>query len=583
MIFRTVATRRNPASRLALALAALLMAAADEARAWERTMERVAFPGGLSVNATGDVALLSVSRTGFQLEFVSSGGAPRWSSDRFELDLGTAVTDSGDVVRRFSDDGTDTIEKRNAGGALLWQRSTAGVISPIVFDSAGAVITSDTSTALLSKLDGASGMTVWDSPAAVWPGDMLLAADASDDVIVGLGNIFPPTDHPFQIAKLAGTTGAIAWSYAAADPDTDVVALGVAPSGDVTIVETLGTQSEVVQLAGTNGTEQVRQVLPVRFGGQIALDSSGNAFVTHAPATSALTTLTLEKRSAADGTVLWSIDFAGYLNSDGHRLATTPDDGIVMAVRLKESTSAPLRVMKLANADGAEIWRQDLIQRNLGFDFSIPYGGDLAGLAIDANGDVTMDADMVNRVNAAPHIPNPLDHQLLRLSGVDGSDPIGTRSLRLRHRAGQVALSYRSETHIGVSPVTADPTIDGAVLDVRNPSTGESTTVSLPASGWQRLQRKLGFETVVKGYRFRGTGPCKRVRIVANRRVAIDCPALPGFTLDEASQGTIALRLTAGTGATARRYCAQASGSVSDAPGAFQASAAAPPASCAFP
>jgi hypothetical protein len=97
-------------------------------------------------------------------------------------------------------------------------------------------------------------------------------------------------------------------------------------------------------------------------------------------------------------------------------------------------------------------------------------------------------------------------------------------------------------------PTSAGSTGGGAVLTVYNSNgSGEKVIVNLPAAGWTLNS---------KGYRFRApstTDPIQRVT------VKNDSVRLRGgktswtYTLDEASQGSIALRLRLGTGTT---WCA---------------------------
>jgi hypothetical protein len=93
-----------------------------------------------------------------------------------------------------------------------------------------------------------------------------------------------------------------------------------------------------------------------------------------------------------------------------------------------------------------------------------------------------------------------------------------------------------------------DPTTAGATLRVYNAAgSGELVTVTLPATGW----------TVAgSGYRFRApSGPITAVRVKADRIAIRGRGASWGYTLDEASQGRVALRLRLGT---ASAWCAEA-------------------------
>jgi len=60
--------------------------------------------------------------------------------------------------------------------------------------------------------------------------------------------------------------------------------------------------------------------------------------------------------------------------------------------------------------------------------------------------------------------------------------------------------------------------------------------------------------------------------------LVIKCHGLGGFTLDEASQGALGLRLDVGTGGT--RYCLSFGAATLDVAGRFVAKASPPPAAC---
>lgn len=120
-----------------------------------------------------------------------------------------------------------------------------------------------------------------------------------------------------------------------------------------------------------------------------------------------------------------------------------------------------------------------------------------------------------------------------------------------------------------------DPTVWGATFVVYNAAGGtESFTAALPAAGWS-----VAFKT---GYRFVSpTGPVLKV-FVKQDRLWVDA-GKPGFgyTLDEPSQGAMAVRLTLGTGVT---WCASvvpnAPASRYDRPGKFFATRAGAPGAC---
>jgi len=129
-----------------------------------------------------------------------------------------------------------------------------------------------------------------------------------------------------------------------------------------------------------------------------------------------------------------------------------------------------------------------------------------------------------------------------------------------------------------------DPTQNGATLVVYNAAgTGEKVIASLPASGW----RILGKSTAPKGFRFTGTdphGPVSRVIVKADQLKVNAGKANWAYTLNEASQVSVAVQLRLGT---ATAWCATAPAKAGRTPSAndhvdtFTAQPkTAPPAAC---
>ncbi len=151
---------------------------------------------------------------------------------------------------------------------------------------------------------------------------------------------------------------------------------------------------------------------------------------------------------------------------------------------------------------------------------------------------------------------------------------VQTTSLGMRDRTAPPTpsarkLTFKSSTKKDapsnriVMPVpgsSGDPTPGGAsgggaVLIVYDSAgSGEQVSVTLPASGWE-LQGKT---SAPKGYRFSGSdpdGPVSRVTVKADQVKIKAGKANWGYTLNETSQGRIAVRLQLGSGAT---WCADA-------------------------
>ena len=116
---------------------------------------------------------------------------------------------------------------------------------------------------------------------------------------------------------------------------------------------------------------------------------------------------------------------------------------------------------------------------------------------------------------------------------------------------------------------SGDPTIVGATLVVYNSGglTTDAVTVSLPptspdGSAWTRL----GTPTSPQGYRYKGKNPNGPVASVTVRADSISIrggKASWSYTLNEAAQGRVAVRLRLGTGAG---WCADAPAKASGTP-----------------
>jgi hypothetical protein len=153
---------------------------------------------------------------------------------------------------------------------------------------------------------------------------------------------------------------------------------------------------------------------------------------------------------------------------------------------------------------------------------------------------------------------------------------IATRILKLRDDAtpptnpARRKITFRSSTRLDppanrivlAPPGSAgDPTVGGATLAVYNSAgSGEKVLVSLPplgpftGSGWSII----GTPTKFKGYRYRGkdpNGPISAILVQADKIRVNGGESNWTYTLNEAFQGRIAVRLTLGTGTV---WCADA-------------------------
>ncbi|HYC53853.1 MAG TPA: hypothetical protein VEL28_02830, partial [Candidatus Binatia bacterium] len=160
-------------------------------------------------------------------------------------------------------------------------------------------------------------------------------------------------------------------------------------------------------------------------------------------------------------------------------------------------------------------------------------------------------------------------------SAEDVSSP--GRKLSMKSTDSSQALALTASDAAVPAPARGgdeDPTLTGASLTVRNPQTGESSTFILPAALWSA-------SSTGDSYKFKnpqapaGASPVRAARIKAGS-LKVKARST-GITLDEASQGSVALSLASGT----LRVCVRFGGDVTrDEPGRFSARNAPAPQSC---
>jgi lysophospholipase L1-like esterase len=202
--------------------------------------------------------------------------------------------------------------------------------------------------------------------------------------------------------------------------------------------------------------------------------------------------------------------------------------------------------------------------------------------------------------------PSPLGHQVVadEFRALGYPPTAGTfiripSTVRLRDAVAPALdpskrkITFKSSTRKGYTPANRivlpliggaqDPTVVGGELVVFNAAgpTTDEVTVILPASGWSVVG--------TKGFRFESSGPIFRVSVSPDQIKVKGGGAAWDYTLDELSQGAVAVRLTLGNGGWCARAPAAATGAPpstanSDLPGKFVgAKKAPPPAACAVP
>ncbi len=212
-----------------------------------------------------------------------------------------------------------------------------------------------------------------------------------------------------------------------------------------------------------------------------------------------------------------------------------------------------------------------------------PGSGERAG--VDRDEDGYLDRDELDAGS------NPADPE-----SFPGSTPtfVPTQALTLGDGAtpSKKKITFKSNTktaaaHIAVPAAggAGDPTIGGALLTVYNSAglTDDVVVVSLPATGWTKIGK-----TTATGWKFKdAVGPIRQVLVKNDQIVVKGGKSLWTYTLDEAAQGRVAVRLRLGSESG---WCADApaqakgnppSTAANDRPGKFKAQPKSPaPASC---
>ncbi|HJQ84397.1 MAG TPA: hypothetical protein VKA21_10000 [Candidatus Binatia bacterium] len=207
--------------------------------------------------------------------------------------------------------------------------------------------------------------------------------------------------------------------------------------------------------------------------------------------------------------------------------------------------------VRLDGASGAVDWRNFLTVGPHGEEFGAVNDG-----ALDAAGNLFVAG-----------VDDAAGFMVAKLDGVTGGGyPIAGK--RLRVRDGDGAPSRRSINFLSQDPnvagdpsgALADPTTAGALLELINPTTTETATMQLPAAGWTAL----GMPPGSLGYRYvdghGALGPCTKVLMTPRKLLASCKGAGIPFSLDEPTQGSLAVRLTSGPDGL--RRCALFGGSV---------------------
>jgi len=601
--------------RLVAAACGLLVAFVVDARAWFVTVDGInSRTSGVSsddtlrhaiVDAAGDVfgagtltQLLSVppiiDERAVVTKHAGADGTLLWKallgvSGSFNAGIPTAVAlnSAGDLVvaGRWADATgylTFAVAKVvSATGAVAWERNIVPTPLDHAFALDVAVDANDDvvavggwdvgnySDALVYKLDGATGATLWsrivDGSASV-DVDVFrkVALDAAGDVFTS--GVFEEATEEQRVMKFSGATGADLW------PAPVVLSfpagIAVHPDGDLVVADLTGSTTEVVKLATADGAVTWQHTISASFSSLSATPSFDGDDPLLAGTIDAR--FAVVKLDGASGDEVWTfvdgapetfaLGAAAVGNGTivaGGGITDPLTDGDFYAVRLDAATGASLAAYR---ADSGTA------RHDFAADFAMAPGG-----AIVLAGEAAEDGTGYPSEGST-------DIALLRFD-----DRLGGKAIVVLDQGAASRLIVRAkDAYIFASTPggPGDPTLDGATLVVTNPTSLETATLTLPAPLWKpspgtkpgRVQYKYSDPTAA-------AGPCRAASVKAGRVLKVKClGSLGGFTLDEASQGGLNVRLTLGTGGAP--YCMAFGGVTVDVPGQFKARNAPAPMTC---
>lgn len=567
--------RRRDPGRLVLLVAGLALALGGsrgaEAQLWRTSLGGGSFAydvamDGADVVTAGETA--GGNATVVRLD--GTTGALVWRHDHPDVPIGNvfyavAADASGAVIAGGSirDPGTNNefYVTKLAGndGTMLWDYHVpnVGFVSDLRVDATGDVVAVGVAHVLsVVKLSGVDGTELWRYPTDERA--IRVRIDSAGDVVVAI-DVF----LGLKVVKLSGATGAELWTYESSGLVSGLALDGI---GDVLIVGTnaggLGPTADLVvtKIDGAAGTELWQAQVDgakqrTDFGLDVVADATGDVVAVGAGSVTSVvsTDFLVVKLAGATGSELWraSIDGRARLGDRALGVAVDASGDVVAAGQIARDSPVSgkigddLAVVKLAGASGAVVWRQQL-------DGHAPVGGDnldevALALTLDAAG---------NPVAAGRLADGADTFATVKFDSTTGNDFLFSAK-RLRVRDGDNAPARRSislvsaDDRLANAPTAGafDPTVGGGMLELVNPTSGETATIALPAVGWHAGP--------AGGYRYEDhhhVGPCSKV-FVEPKRIQVSCAGAGiAFSLDEPSQGSLGVRITVGSAGVRRCF-----------------------------
>jgi hypothetical protein len=332
----------------------------------------------------------------------------------------------------------------------------------------------------------------------------------------------------------------------------------------------------VVKLARANGAELWRSVLADGGARAVAVDEQGDVVAAGVLASSSGSSdFAVVKLAGATGASLWSrVVNAGAGSQGGGNAVAVDATGRVVAAGFLIDRTTYFTVVTLEGTSGADVSRAQISGGAGGFDEAF-------AVAVHGDGEVAAAGSVRHAQSGDDFFLTSLRTQLAGRQLVLQDSAVDSSKRKL------VLVSQDPVIVVGTPGGAADPTLTGGALAIVNPRTDERAVIALPASKWTGLGNPAGSG----GYRYadngHSAGPCRAVTLKPGEALQASCIGQGiGFTLNEASQGSVAVALTTGT----LEHCLFFGGRiVKDVPaagnriGEFQATTSPVPPACRVP
>lgn len=270
----------------------------------------------------------------------------------------------------------------------------------------------------------------------------------------------------------------------------------------------------------------------------------------------------------------------------GFNVAVTGSGDVVVAGQASNvdgATGEDVVVALLDGTSGTPLWTR---HENGAPSAQTPAGGNgndfPMGLAVDSGGNPVLALHFNQNSTAEPREDRLVAARFDGATG-DSAEFPGGRSFSAKTIGSGLRIRARLEDDQAIRVPTSltpqAPDTAGAMLTLTNPSTAETATVSLPASGWREARPG----STRRAYQYKDSsgadGPCRKAKISAGR-IKLDCKGAFGFSLNEAQQGELAVVFTHGSPETRLCTLFQGGNVRKDEPGVFEGKRQAADRSC---